>query len=110
MSRRPTRISSSPRKRGSSIPERLNMNRDAAAYWIARSSRAMTAEDDARDHLSTRRPRAGGGPHALPTRLGTGSEIFFNNKSPGAPGPPFARQAPGKEVFRPLLGPRPTPH
>src|SRR6478735_6568739 len=39
---------SSPRKRGSSTPRRRGLNRDAAAYWIARSSRAMTAECVAR--------------------------------------------------------------
>jgi hypothetical protein len=30
-------------KRGSSIPETPAMNREAAAYWIVRSSRTMTA-------------------------------------------------------------------
>src|SRR5690349_21327399 len=35
---------SSPRKRGSSIPEQRRSSREAAAYWIARSSRAMTVE------------------------------------------------------------------
>src|SRR5439155_24234858 len=35
---------SSPRRRGSSIPEASRLNRGAAAYWVARSSRAMTAE------------------------------------------------------------------
>src|SRR3954468_20953108 len=35
---------SSPRRRGSSTPRRRGSSREAAAYWIARSSRAMTAE------------------------------------------------------------------
>src|SRR5258707_15335206 len=30
--------------RGSSIPEAALLNREAAAYWVARSSRAMTSE------------------------------------------------------------------
>src|SRR4051794_3820356 len=33
---------SSPRRRGSSTPRRCGSSREAAAYWIARSSRAMT--------------------------------------------------------------------
>jgi hypothetical protein len=32
--------------RATSIPETVMFNREAAAYWVARSSRAMTAEDD----------------------------------------------------------------
>src|SRR4051794_3205673 len=35
---------SSPRRRGSSTPRRCGSSREAAAYWIARSSRAMTTE------------------------------------------------------------------
>jgi hypothetical protein len=36
-----------PRESGAfSIPEQLLLNREAAAYWIARSSRAMTAEHE----------------------------------------------------------------
>src|ERR1700761_3379353 len=38
---------SSPRKRGSSIPERSKVNRCVAEYWIVRSSRTMTAEVEA---------------------------------------------------------------
>src|SRR5665213_2792227 len=38
----PTYQPSSPRKRGSSIPKRRSPAREAAAYWVARSSRAMT--------------------------------------------------------------------
>src|SRR5580700_5633095 len=34
--------SSSPRTRGSSTPEMLELNREAAAYWIVRSSPTMT--------------------------------------------------------------------
>src|SRR5689334_3420537 len=34
----------SPRRRGSSAPGTPCLNRWAAAYWVARSSRAMTAE------------------------------------------------------------------
>src|SRR5665213_417962 len=60
-SRHPTRNSSSPRRRGSSIPEAVSWSREAAAYWIARSSRAMTAEFGAAVALplsthATRRP------------------------------------------------------
>src|SRR4051812_34966170 len=39
---RPQTRSSSPRKRGPSIAERPRLIRGAAAYWVARSSRAMT--------------------------------------------------------------------
>src|SRR6187399_1170501 len=42
----PTHHLSSPRKRGPSTPGRLRSNRDATAYWVARSSRAMTGEND----------------------------------------------------------------
>src|SRR6266576_5534345 len=108
MSRRPTRISSSPRKRGSSIPERLSMNRDAAAYWIARSSQAMTAEDDARDHLSTRRPRAGGDPYAVPLRWGTVSDIFCNNKGRWLWVPAFAGTTCGELLRVHHMSRRPT--
>jgi hypothetical protein len=38
---------SSPRKRGSSIPEAFENDREAAAYWIVRSSRTMTVEFEA---------------------------------------------------------------
>src|SRR4051794_23104018 len=44
MSLHPQTRPSSPRKRGPSIPERLRLIRAAAAYWVARSIRAMTAE------------------------------------------------------------------
>src|SRR5260370_40092512 len=37
-------FSSSPRRRGSSITETPENDRDATAYWIVRSSRTMTAE------------------------------------------------------------------
>src|SRR4051812_4782090 len=39
----PQAKSSSPRKRGPSIPERPGLIRGLVAYWVARSSRAMTA-------------------------------------------------------------------
>src|SRR5436190_1226129 len=44
MALQPQTKSSSPRKRGPSIPEHLRLIRAAAAYWVARSSRAMTVE------------------------------------------------------------------
>src|SRR5947209_7877561 len=34
---------SCPRRRGPSIPETFEIKREAAVYWVARSSRAMTA-------------------------------------------------------------------
>src|SRR3954447_25341650 len=40
----PRLTESSPRRRGSSTPRPCGWSRDAAAYWIAWSSRAMTAE------------------------------------------------------------------
>src|SRR3954454_2538341 len=40
----PRLTQSSPRRRGSSTPRPCGWSRDAAAYWIARSSRAMTPE------------------------------------------------------------------
>ena len=49
---------SSPRKRGFSIPEASNLIRDAAAYWVARSSRAMTVEFEARAHHPVTLPAA----------------------------------------------------
>src|SRR6185295_16873129 len=49
--------SSSPRRRGSSMPGSLSSNRSAAAYWVARSSRAMTAECVARSSPSPSLPR-----------------------------------------------------
>src|SRR5216683_4906291 len=42
--RRPAHTPSSPRKRGSSIPENPKLKRKAAAYWIVRSSRTMIVE------------------------------------------------------------------
>src|SRR6266700_2863963 len=44
-------------KRGSSIPEAFENDREAAAYWIARSSRAMTAEFDVPASRSPSLPR-----------------------------------------------------
>src|SRR5437773_9400873 len=44
---------SSPRRRGSSIPEASSLRREASAYWVARSSRAMTAEFGARSPPSS---------------------------------------------------------
>src|SRR5437868_5798714 len=100
MSRRLTRISSSPRKRGSSIPERLSMNRDAAAYCIACSTRSLTPEEVGLVSLSTRRPRAGGDPYAVPLRWGTVSDIFCNNKGRWLWVPAFAGTTRG-ELMQP---------
>src|SRR6185369_10889527 len=49
--------SSSPRRRGSSTPGSRWSNREAAVYWVARSSRAMTAERVARSSPSPSLPR-----------------------------------------------------
>src|SRR4051794_21376473 len=53
----PTHRPSSPRKRGPSIPERLRSARNAAAYWVARSSRAMTLDYAASASSSSSLPR-----------------------------------------------------
>src|SRR3569623_3794409 len=50
---------SSPRKRGSSIAEGVVRCGEAAAYWIARSSRAMTVECVERTRRITRPPQKG---------------------------------------------------
>src|ERR1700676_4436077 len=73
--------STSPRKRGEARKRRLSMNREAAAYRVARSRRAMTAEFDVTDCASGRRPRARGDPYAVSSRWGTVGETFCNYQS-----------------------------
>src|SRR6202790_1810850 len=92
--------STSPRKRGEARKRRLSMNREAAAYRVARSRRAMTAEFDVTDCASGRRPRARGDPYAVSSRWGTVGETFCNYQSRWLWVPAFAGTTGGEMRLR----------
>src|SRR6266404_2937433 len=79
-SRRPTHNSSSPRRRGSSTPGSLPSNREAAAYWVARSSRAMTAECAAHDRNQLRRPCERRDPYHVISLVGVMADTFCHHE------------------------------
>src|SRR6202047_2642728 len=91
--------STSPRKRGEVTKRRLSVNREAAAYRVARSRRAMTAEFDV--VAPRRRPRARGDPYAVPSRWGTVGETFCNYQSRWLWVPAFAGTTRGEMRLRP---------
>jgi hypothetical protein len=66
------------------------MNRDAAAYWIVRSSRTMTSYFDAGDCASSRRPGERRDPYAVSLALGTLADAFRNHEVRGLWVPAFA--------------------
>src|ERR1700694_1276716 len=72
----------------------------AAAYWVARSSRAMTAEYDAADYASTCRPRARGDPYAVSSQLGTRADGFRSNERRWLWVPAFAGTTGGENSRR----------
>src|ERR1035437_1750418 len=76
----------------------------AAAYWIARSSRAMTVEFDAGDYAPNRRPRERGDPYAVPSRCDTGADTFCNHEGLWLWVPAFAGTTCG-EMLHPLSSP-----
>src|SRR5260221_673532 len=56
------------------------MGREAAAYWVARSSRAVTGLSDARDCPPSRRPGERRDPYAVYSRFGTRGVAFRNHE------------------------------
>src|SRR4030081_2879016 len=85
-------------QRGSSIPERPKLNRDAAAYWIVRSSRTTTAQFDASNFASMRRPGERRDPYAVSSHFGAGADAFCNNESRGLWVPAFAGTTRGESL------------
>src|SRR6185312_9773947 len=89
---------SSPRRRGSSTPGTPCLNRWAAAYWVARSSRAMTAEFVAGARNQPRRPGERRDPYRVISLVGAVAETFRHHARRWLWVPAFAGTTRGETV------------